>query len=799
MSAIDIGELRALLTLQDNFSGPINGAAKQLGVFGESFGAVTKFAGLAVAGIAAAGAAVIALGTHGADVADVRDAFGNLTARAGETADVMLGALREGTLGTISDFELMQAANKALGSGLVKNADDMRTLAAGAKMMADRVGGNTKDAFDNLTSAMASGRTAGLKQMGLFVDSKAAVDNFAASIGKSSSDLTGAEKAQALAAGTLAKLREEMEATGAPAADFGDRMAQMKVRVQNFVDGLSVGIAKSPVLAAGLKSAGDAMDKAFGAKQEGAISGVVGLIQKAAIFVMDLASVGITAADFLTRGFYGVRAVLNIVLEAFAEGLSKAMLFFAGLTDAASKLPVIGSTMKTLADGLRDGARTASFMAAGFGELKDKALDSADSSMKGYAKVKGVIDAARDAMVKASGAQEGATEAVKRHGAATAEVATTAAADLAKIAAAHQKLEDDISLIGTVGIERRLLENEIARQRELGKLSEFKGLSVGEYEDMANLINEKYSKMAAGAKLGADQIRDTTQKLLEDIALSRTTGLEQELMQIEFARQAQIDSLANLAGAYTAQYGFLLALVNAKYAAMAAAAQGHGLTVEQMASKAGFKSREELQRTADTAAETYEKMVASGKYGEKELQEASEKAEEAKRAAKGQTAKYSMTADQALLTGAQQVLSVLGEKNKTAAIAGAIIATYQAVAKALASAPWPFNLALAAGALAAGMANVSKIKSAKSGGYADGTPGTHFLDFGRGTSTTLHGQEAVVTKSQGESLAGMLMDAVEGGGGRAEAIHVHVHIDGREAAQAIVPHMPRMLALNGVG
>ena len=50
-------------------------------------------------------------------------------------------------------------------------------------------------------------------------------------------------------------------------------------------------------------------------------------------------------------------------------------------------------------------------------------------------------------------------------------------------------------------------------------------------------------------------------------------------------------------------------------------------------------------------------------------------------------------------------------KNKAVAIAGALVSTYQAATNALANIPAPFNLAAAGAALAAGMAQVSAIRS----------------------------------------------------------------------------------------
>jgi len=115
---------------------------------------------------------IVDLGNRGAQVDDVAGSFEALTAKTGETADMMLGKLREGVVGTLSDYDLMTLANKTLGSGLIKTSADMGVLAAGARTLAKATGETTKEAFDTLTSAMASGRTAALKQVGLFVDSK---------------------------------------------------------------------------------------------------------------------------------------------------------------------------------------------------------------------------------------------------------------------------------------------------------------------------------------------------------------------------------------------------------------------------------------------------------------------------------------------------------------------------------------------------------------------------------------------------------------------------------------------------
>ncbi len=102
------------------------------------------------------------------------------------------------------------------------------------------------------------------------------------------------------------------------------------------------------------------------------------------------------------------------------------------------------------------------------------------------------------------------------------------------------------------------------------------------------------------------------------------------------------------------------------------------------------------------------------------------------------------------MTGSSQILNTLGTKYKAAAIAQAIIATGQAVAKSLAAAPWPANLILAAGALAAGLANVAKIRSSPA--FEEGTFRLDFENFGQETPARLHGLEAVIPQGGGHML-----------------------------------------------
>jgi len=144
---------------------------------------------------------------------------------------------------------------------------------------------------------------------------------------------------------------------------------------------------------------------------------------------------------------------------------------------------------------------------------------------------------------------------------------------------------------------------------------------------------------------------------------------------------------------------------------------------------------------------------------------------------------FTMIAD-----SASSILRSLFGKSKAAAIVAALIDAAMAIVKCFAQFGFWGFIPAAAVAVATGV-EIAKIKNAEPAGFAQGTPGTSFVDFGAGTPTVLHGQEAVITQEQGETLAEMLEEAIKranrqsGGGqpgGRPIRIDNHIHLDGRE-------------------
>lgn len=654
-----------------------------------------QFASGAIRALKGVTQAVAELGSRGAAVDDVSMAFRTLSENMGSTSSVMLGSLRAGVKGTLSDFELMQLANKALGAGLVKSSDDMEVLAAGARSLGKATGTDTKQAFETMMTSIASGRTAQLKQLGIFVDSKQATEDYAAAMGKTIAELNDADRAAALSAATIEALRDRLATIPPQAADFGEMLDFAKSQVKNFTDSIGVGIARSPVMIAGLQAMGNAFGNAFGGENAGQVDRITELVGEFGIGITHVAEGVVVAAQVMARAWSAVKTGVLAVETAIAGVVMALVAFVRGVAQMGTHIPVVGQHIKGFAEGAHSlelsmkgateslAAQTAEASAGVFGH---NALSEA------LGKVRTTIVGVRDAMVKAKGAtvETGAAVSTVTTDLGTAGAAAAAKIEdtAAKVLETRRRLEQEIALVGLEGQQRRMLELQQAEVNELASLDRIKGMT-----------------------------------------LQQRTELE--------------------------------ARVREKYAAMTAAAQEHEKTVVELAKEAGFSTRSALQQTANTAISLYNRMKQSGQYTAAELQRAWEAAEDAKRAASGETTKNQLKLGDTIMSGTTSLLQTLGAKNKAAAIAGAILATYQAIAKALASAPWPANLALAAGAAAAGWANVSRIR-ASDPGYATGTPRLDFADFGPEMSVRMHGPEAVIPQGSGHLLAGEIAAALPG-------------------------------------
>lgn len=127
-----------------------------------------------------------------------REAFERLAERAGQNANEMSKALQAGSRGTIDSLSAMELSNKGLLLGLPLTSQRMEELGEVSIALGRAMGRTANEALGDLIVGFGRGSALILDNLGITVDTKAAYEKFAASIGKVASELSEAEKKTAV-------------------------------------------------------------------------------------------------------------------------------------------------------------------------------------------------------------------------------------------------------------------------------------------------------------------------------------------------------------------------------------------------------------------------------------------------------------------------------------------------------------------------------------------------------------------------------------------------------------------------
>lgn len=227
------------------------------------FASVVEVAALAVGAITAMTGAIIGLGVHGSEVADIEEGFHRL-AGGTEHAHEVLTAMSKGVRGTIDDMKLMTDANHLLATGALSSADDFGTLTESARVLSRQGFGSMEEMINGVSRALETGRTRRLALMGVTVNAKEAEDALAKSLGIQNSDLSSSQRLMADRQAVMQSLRKTVEQAGEQELSFAERIRQVKVALGNWFDELAKGVATSPHVLDAFDAIQKAIVNAFG-------------------------------------------------------------------------------------------------------------------------------------------------------------------------------------------------------------------------------------------------------------------------------------------------------------------------------------------------------------------------------------------------------------------------------------------------------------------------------------------------------------------------------------------------------
>lgn len=195
------------LTATNRASGVMNRVKDDLGGLESAAGMVTKgFSGLAGAFAVGAitqvvgqiGGAVMEMSNLAAASATVEASFQQLAANAGQSATGMLGQLKAASNGTIAEYDLMLAANRAMMLGVADSSEEMTALMSVAISRGRAMGLSTTQAFSDLVTGLGRASPLILDNLGIVVDAEEVNRKYAEQLGKTAAQLTEVERKQAL-------------------------------------------------------------------------------------------------------------------------------------------------------------------------------------------------------------------------------------------------------------------------------------------------------------------------------------------------------------------------------------------------------------------------------------------------------------------------------------------------------------------------------------------------------------------------------------------------------------------------
>lgn len=148
----------------------------------------------------------------------------------------ILSGLQTASKGTVSNYDLILSANKAMSLGVAKNTNDFTTLMEIARVKAKNMGITTTQAYNDIVTGLGRGSAMILDNLGITINAAQANEEYAKSIGKTVNQLTDSEKKQALINKVVAEGRKELEAAGDVMLTDAERRQKLAAQIENMKD-----------------------------------------------------------------------------------------------------------------------------------------------------------------------------------------------------------------------------------------------------------------------------------------------------------------------------------------------------------------------------------------------------------------------------------------------------------------------------------------------------------------------------------------------------------------------------------
>jgi hypothetical protein len=199
------------------------------------YGSVSQLA--VVAGLATTAFEVFSkameMSQEAAQMQRLADAGKEMASQFGGNMDLIIEKVKEASHGTVSEMDIIASANKAMMLGLGADANQLANLMEIAAFRGRAMGLSTTQAFDDIVRGIGRASPMILDNLGIVISAKETYDAYAEQIGKSASELTKAEKTQALLNAVLASGNDMLEKAGGLAEDNASSFERWNAELEN--------------------------------------------------------------------------------------------------------------------------------------------------------------------------------------------------------------------------------------------------------------------------------------------------------------------------------------------------------------------------------------------------------------------------------------------------------------------------------------------------------------------------------------------------------------------------------------
>lgn len=192
-----------------------------------------KYGAVAFAALSAASGKLI---NDAASSLQIEESYRRMTEQAGISSDELLKQLKKTSVGTVSSTNLMLSANRAMALGVADNMDTVTSLMEIARLKGRALGLDTTQAFNDIVTGIGRGSPLILDNLGITIKLGEAQEMYAAKLGKTSAELTDAERKQALLNAVLTEGNKEVAAAGELQVSAAEKLQAMKAQLFDTAD-----------------------------------------------------------------------------------------------------------------------------------------------------------------------------------------------------------------------------------------------------------------------------------------------------------------------------------------------------------------------------------------------------------------------------------------------------------------------------------------------------------------------------------------------------------------------------------